>query len=138
MGDAARQASTRQASYASTASFATESDRESLLDRAKDFWTSPSPAHAIIVAVLGSAAGGLAVPVEIPIIRSFACEWYYKRHPDQLLSVADNIFSYMVANEDRCQAPVIAKLAGEVITSARILNALISQYRYHQSQRYKD
>lgn len=82
----------------------------------KQFWTTPRAAHALIVALLGSLAGGLALPNEIPIIRSFACDWVF-RH-DQAVQTW---------TEDRCQDPTIAKLAGEVITSARILNALISE-----------
>ena len=133
-----RQTSSRHESWKSTASLATtastnggetdideEDDNdnlsltESLAKKAKNFWTTPSPTHILIVSLLGALAGGLALPVEIPVIRQFACEWYFNKHPEA------SAFS-MSESGDRCQSPVIAKLAGEIIASARILNALIS------------
>jgi len=134
-----RQTSSRHESWKSTASLATtastnggetdideeEDDNdnlsltESLAKKAKNFWTTPSPTHILIVSLLGALAGGLALPVEIPVIRQFACEWYFNKHPE-----ASAFF--VLESEDRCQSPVIAKLAGEIIASARILNALIT------------
>lgn len=123
MGDQDRQGrGLRQESWLSNATATTayseddsdERDRPSILS--EKFWTTPRATHALAVALLGSLAGGLALPQEIPVIRSFACEWYFKHHP-----------MYILGDQDRCQSPIIAKLAGEIITSARILNALISE-----------
>lgn len=79
--------------------------------------------------------GGLAVPLETPVLREFACEWYFN-HKDSSKSTAliQTVFSILPASgmdiaaaDQRCNIPAIAKLAGEIITAARILNALVSK-----------
>lgn len=72
----------------------------------------------IINAHIVLLGGGLAVPLEIPIIRSLVCDWQYS-------SSQGSSLAHILA-ADKCQTPEIAKLAGAVITAARILNALMS------------
>ncbi|KAK9900297.1 MFS general substrate transporter [Cystobasidium minutum MCA 4210] len=95
---------------------------------------TPSVSHVLIIALLGSAGGGLAVPLETPVLREFACEWYFN-HKDSSKSTAliQTVFSILPASgmdiaaaDQRCNIPAIAKLAGEIITAARILNALVT------------
>jgi hypothetical protein len=64
-----------------------------------------------------TSGGGLAVPQEIPILRKFACDYYYNHH-----SGKDH-----TTHEARCQIPEIAQAAGEIITAARIFNAVMSE-----------
>ena len=103
----------------------------SIPEKTKSWLTTPSPSHVLIIAVLGSAGGGLALPQEIPILRQFACDWYYRHHPQPSRSSSSLLVALGAAGSDtasnRCQIPEIAKLAGEIVTSARVLNAVISE-----------
>ena len=103
----------------------------SIPEKTKSWLTTPSPSHVLIIAVLGSAGGGLALPQEIPILRQFACDWYYRHHPRPASSSLLATLAAAAAGSDtasnRCQIPEIAKLAGEIVTSARVLNAVISE-----------
>lgn len=102
----------------------------SIPEKTKSWLTTPSPSHVLIIAVLGSAGGGLALPQEIPILRQFACDWYYRHHPRPASSSLLATLVAAAAGSDtasnRCQIPEIAKLAGEIVTSARVLNAVIT------------
>lgn len=86
--------------------------------------------------LLRFTGGGLAVPLELPVLREFACDWYFEqkgRH-NSSLSILPLFFSLFPSShmtiegaDKRCSIPAIAKLAGEIITAARILNALVSE-----------
>lgn len=78
--------------------------------------------------------GGLAVPLETPVLREFACDWYFKHKQGQASAIIYHFFSFFPSSrlsidaaENQCNIPAIAKLAGEIITAARILNALVSK-----------
>lgn len=72
--------------------------------------------------------GGLAVPLEIPIVRELACDYYYGRDSSRL-DAAQSLTMHLLANPaQECQIPEIAKLAGAAVTAARILNALMSTH----------
>lgn len=99
------------------------------------WFRTPSVSHVLIIALSGSAGGGLAVPLELPVLRDFACDWYFE-HKDiqQSFTPALHLFFSLfpsanldiTSSDERCNSPVIAKLAGEIITAARILNALVT------------
>lgn len=77
------------------------------------------------------------MPLELPVLRDFACDWYFEHKDIQQSSTpALHLFFSLfpsanldiTSSDERCNSPVIAKLAGEIITAARILNALVSEY----------
>lgn len=83
---------------------------------------------------LDAPGGGLAVPLETPVLREFACEWYFNHKDGKAATLVQSLFSFLPSSnfsvsaaEQRCNIPAIAKLAGEIITAARILNALVSK-----------
>lgn len=99
---------------------------------------SPAASQAGIWAnsPLRLTGGGLAVPLELPVLRDFACEWYFRHEQNDSASTSTvpsfiSLFPLATldisAADERCNIPAIAKLAGEIITAARILNALVSK-----------
>jgi hypothetical protein len=73
------------------------------------------------------------MPVELPVLREFACDWHFRNKTNHSL-VSSTFFSLFPSSrvainvaKRECGIPVVAKLAGEIITAARILNATVSK-----------
>lgn len=102
--------------------------------------TGPLTMSSFRCLLLPSFSPSQALPQEIPIIREFACDWYYKRNPALIAAPAPapaaaaaaafHLLAEAAAGEERCQIPQVSKLAGEVVTVARMFNAVISEWTF--------